>query len=77
MTERQQSILSISSILGWIAYTGLFIYFGISYSWLYTVLGFIFTAISTGILVTMFPIVLVISRLWPILFFLISYIEFF
>ena len=69
--------MSFSVILGWISYSALFVYFGIEYSWMTTILGLIITAILSGIVTLLFPPIYLICRFWPLLLVTLLFLEFY
>jgi hypothetical protein len=76
MESKRITQLSIISILGWISFTSLLVYFGIEYSWSYTIISFIITAVLSGIIIVLFPFVFLICRFWPFLLAILLYLEF-
>jgi hypothetical protein len=69
--------ISIMVNLGWICFATLFIYYGIEYSWVNTLIGFVVSAIISGTIVVLFPPIYLICRLWPVQMIIILVFEFF
>ncbi len=67
---------SIFVILGWNTFTMLFIYFGITFSWTYSIIGFFISLIFLPFIIRI-PIVYNFSRYWPLLILIIIFLEFF
>lgn len=77
LTEKRSIQMSITVIIGWIACSILFVYFGIEYSWMTTFIGSILSAILSGMIILLFPPIYLICKFWPLLFITLLILEFY
>jgi hypothetical protein len=77
MSEKQLLRTSLIVNIGWFLIFVVFIYLGINYSWLNTIISLVVGIIVGPLLITILPLIYVITPLWPIVLFFMIYLEFF